>query len=141
METADEFLIAERAFSDEESKLSIGLANIHAEVPGIEANKGKILRAVTIFKERGVNFAIFPELSLSGYFWDQRNDCHPLHAGGTDRHWNGRRGRGQRATARVPLYPPALKPGGNGSPWHGEIAWAQGRPLPSRPNLAASAAG
>jgi len=76
VETVGEFLIAEREFSDDESKLSIGLANIHAEVPGIEANKDKILRAATTFKERGVNFAIFPEFCLSGYFWDQRGDCH-----------------------------------------------------------------
>ncbi len=75
MESVDEFLIAEREFSDDESKLSIGLANIHAEVPGIEANKDKILRAATIFKERGVNIAIFPEFCLSGYFWDERDEC------------------------------------------------------------------
>ena len=48
METVGEFLIAEREFSDDESKLSIGLANIHAEVPGIEANKDKILRAANL---------------------------------------------------------------------------------------------
>ena len=76
METAHEFLIAEREFSDDESKLSVGLANIRAEVPGIEANKDKVLRAATAFKERGVNFAIFPEFCLSGYFWDERDDCH-----------------------------------------------------------------
>ncbi len=75
METAHEFLIAEREFSDDESKLSIGLANVRAEVPGIEANKDKILRAATIFKEREVNLAIFPEFCLSGYFWDERDDC------------------------------------------------------------------
>ncbi len=76
METTAEFLIAEREFSDDEAKLSIGLANIRAEVPGIEANKDKILRAVSAFKERGVNIAIFPEFCLSGYFWDERDDCH-----------------------------------------------------------------
>jgi len=75
VESADEFLIAEREFSDDESRLSIGLANIRAEVPGIEANKDKILRAVSTFKERGVNIAIFPEFCLSGYFWDKRDDC------------------------------------------------------------------
>ena len=75
MERAHEFLIAEREFSDDESKLSIGLANVRAEVPGIEANKDKILRAATIFKERGVNLAIFPEFCLSGYFWEEREDC------------------------------------------------------------------
>ena len=75
METVDEFLIAERTYCDDESKLSVGLANIRAEVPDIDANKDKILRAAKIFKERGVNIALFPEFCLSGYFWDQREDC------------------------------------------------------------------
>ena len=75
METVDEFLIAERSYCDDESKLSVGLANIRAEVPDIDANKDKILRAARIFKERGVNIALFPEFCLSGYFWDERDDC------------------------------------------------------------------
>jgi predicted amidohydrolase len=75
METIDEFLIAERSYCDDESKLSVGLANIHAEVLDVEANKDKILRAACIFKERGVNIAVFPEFCLSGYFWDEREDC------------------------------------------------------------------
>ncbi|CAN5226300.1 amidohydrolase [soil metagenome] len=75
METVDEFVIVERSYCDDESKLSVGLANIHAEVPGIEANKDKILRAASIFKQRGVNIVVFPEFCLSGYFWDQREDC------------------------------------------------------------------
>jgi hypothetical protein len=37
MESIDEFLIVERSYSDDESKLSVGLANIHAEVPDVEA--------------------------------------------------------------------------------------------------------
>jgi len=75
MDTVDEFLIAERSYSDDESKLSVGLANIHAEVPDIEANKDKILRAASLFRERGVNVGVFPEFCLSGYFWDARDDC------------------------------------------------------------------
>ena len=71
----DEFPIAERSYCDDESKLSVGLANIHAEVPDVRTNKDKILRATSIFKERGVNIAVFPELCLSGYFWDEREDC------------------------------------------------------------------
>jgi len=69
------FLIAERSYCDDESKLSVGLANIHAAVPDVEANKDTILRAASIFKERGVNIAVFPEFCLSGYFWDEREDC------------------------------------------------------------------
>jgi len=77
MESGDEFLIVERSYCDDDSKLSVGLANIHAEVPDVEANKDKILRAASIFKERGVNIAVFPEFCLSGYFWKQRGDCLP----------------------------------------------------------------
>jgi hypothetical protein len=39
MESIDEFLIVERSYSDDESKLSVGLANIPAEVLDVEANK------------------------------------------------------------------------------------------------------
>ena len=41
MKTIDEFHIVERTYCDDDSKLSVGLANIHAEVPGIEVNKDK----------------------------------------------------------------------------------------------------
>lgn len=75
MKTVDEFQIVERSYCDDASKLSVGLANIRAEVPDIEANKDKILRAARIFKERGVNIALFPEFCLSGYFWDEHDDC------------------------------------------------------------------
>ena len=53
----------------------MGLANISAVVPDVEANKDKVLRAASLFKERGVNVAIFPELCLSGYFWDDNDAC------------------------------------------------------------------
>ena len=66
----DDFLVAERYCSDDEGKLSVGLANIEAIVPDIEANKDKMLRVLEVFKNRRVNVAIFPEFSLSGYFWE-----------------------------------------------------------------------
>lgn len=75
MEQVDEFLVVERAYSDDARLPTIGLANIHAEVPGIEANKAKIERAARVFKERGANFAVFPEFCLSGYFWDDEEAC------------------------------------------------------------------
>ena len=75
MPTPDGFPIAERTYCDDDSKLSVGLANLHAAVPDVEANQDKILRAVRTFKERGVNIAVFPEFCLSGYFWDEREDC------------------------------------------------------------------
>ena len=75
MERIDEFLVVERTYSSDPEKLSVGLANISAIVPDVEANKDKILRAATIFKERGVNVAVFPEMCLSGYFWDDEEAC------------------------------------------------------------------
>ena len=69
------FRITERYCSDDEGLLSIGIANIHAIVPGIEANKEKIVRAVEIFKDRKVDLAIFPEFCLSGYFWEDEEEC------------------------------------------------------------------
>jgi len=67
--------IVQRTFSDDADKLSVGIAQIHAHVPDIQANKDKILRACQIFKEQGANVAMFPEFALSGYFWDERDDC------------------------------------------------------------------
>src|SRR3954452_15816606 len=75
IEVVDGFPVIERVYSDDSDGLSIGLANISAVVPDVEANKEKILRAVRIFKERHVNFAIFPEFCLSGYFWSDEADC------------------------------------------------------------------
>ena len=69
------FEVVERSYGDGHDGLSIGLANIHAAVPDVEANKDKVLRVVRLFAERGVNYAIFPEFCLSGYFWDERERC------------------------------------------------------------------
>ncbi len=69
------FRITERWFSNNKDFPTIGIANIHAVVPDIEANKDKISKAVEIFKERKVNLAIFPELCLSGYFWEDEPAC------------------------------------------------------------------
>lgn len=83
----DEFLVVERAFSDEPNGLSIGIANIEAVVPDIEANKDKVLRAAQIFRERGVNVAVFPEFCLSGYFWEDQDACRRyMDAATTERH-------------------------------------------------------
>jgi predicted amidohydrolase len=71
----DGFRVVERNYSDHPTEMSIGLANISASVPDIEANKDKILRVSSIFKEHGVNFAVFPEFCLSGYFWEDEPAC------------------------------------------------------------------
>lgn len=69
------FRVIERFCTDDDSKLSVGLANIEAVVPNIEANKEKMLEVLRVFKERGVNAAIFPEFTLSGYFWEDEEEC------------------------------------------------------------------
>jgi predicted amidohydrolase len=69
------FRVVERVFSSDTTRMSIGLANIHASVPDVEANKDKICRVASVFKEHGVNVAVFPEFSLSGYFWDDEPAC------------------------------------------------------------------
>jgi predicted amidohydrolase len=69
------YFVSERFFSDVESNPSIGLANIQASVPDIEANKDNILRAVEIFREKKARVAVFPEFSLSGYFWADETAC------------------------------------------------------------------
>ncbi|MGV2832051.1 carbon-nitrogen hydrolase family protein [Myxosarcina sp. GI1(2024)] len=74
-EMKDKFFIVERVYSHDESQMTIGLANLRAIVPDIEANKDKMARATEIFKNKGVNLAIFPEFSLSGYFWEDTQAC------------------------------------------------------------------
>ncbi|HYH61283.1 MAG TPA: carbon-nitrogen hydrolase family protein, partial [Solirubrobacterales bacterium] len=71
----DEFSVVERTYSDDPDGMSVGIANIEAVVPDIEANKDKVLRAAQVFRERGANVAVFPEFCLSGYFWDEPAAC------------------------------------------------------------------
>lgn len=71
----DGFLVVERTYCPDDAFPSIGLANIHATVPGVEENKEKIARAARVFAEFGVDVAIFPEFALSGYFWDDELAC------------------------------------------------------------------
>lgn len=75
VDNPDQFRITERFFSNDDDLISLGLANIHAEVPYIEENKAKMVRALEIFKQKKVNVAIFPEFTLSGYFWDDPLAC------------------------------------------------------------------
>lgn len=75
MPIIDGFQVVERTYSDKDDFPSVGLANIHAVVPGIEENKAKIERAARVFADLGVDVAIFPEFALSGYFWDDEPAC------------------------------------------------------------------
>ena len=74
-EQTNGFTVIETTYSDDPDNLSIGLANIHAIVPGIESNKERILEAIDTFKEYEVNIIIFPEFCISGYFWDDYAAC------------------------------------------------------------------
>ena len=75
MPAKPDFPVVEREYSDDPAGLSVGIANIGAVVPDIDANKDKILRAATVFRDRGVNLAVFPEFCLSGYFWEDEEEC------------------------------------------------------------------
>ncbi|MGH8866727.1 MAG: carbon-nitrogen hydrolase family protein [Actinomycetes bacterium] len=75
VQVIDGFQVVERAYCDDETLPTVGLANIHAVVPGIEQNKDKIVRAAGIFAEMGVSVAVFPEFALSGYFWEDEPAC------------------------------------------------------------------
>ncbi len=70
-----QFRILERRFGEDESGLTVGLANIHAHVPDIDINRQKIHAALKIFKQKKVNLAVFPEYAVSGYFWDDPAAC------------------------------------------------------------------
>src|SRR3954454_25307857 len=87
IEVVDGFPVIERVYSDDDAGLSLGLANISAVVPDIDANKDKVLRVARIFKERGANVVVFPEFCLSGYFWDDEERCRAYMEGAlTERH-------------------------------------------------------
>ncbi len=71
--------VLDRSFSQDTSSknLTIGFANIHANVPDIEGNKKKITDICKMFKKQKVNIAVFPEFCLAGYFWDDQKTCWP----------------------------------------------------------------
>jgi predicted amidohydrolase len=80
---AHEFKVTEGAYSSTGGGLTVGLANLQnlvsqeeqelKENRSIEANKRKILTAIDTLKQYGVNMILFPEFSLTGYFWDDPN--------------------------------------------------------------------
>jgi predicted amidohydrolase len=72
---ADDFCLKERWYSHNNEKFSIGIANISAHVPDIDANKEKIISIIKLFKEKKVNMILFPEFCLGGYFWEDETAC------------------------------------------------------------------
>lgn len=76
---AGDIRVIERTFSHEKDALTLALANIHNMVSntqadieagvGIKQNKARILKLVELAREKGANMVLFPEFSLTGYFW------------------------------------------------------------------------
>jgi predicted amidohydrolase len=66
--------------------LTVGLASIAAAVPGVAANRTRILAALEAFRERQVNLAVFPEFSLTGVFWEDEVACRPYMEGAAWEH-------------------------------------------------------
>lgn len=88
----EDFNVCERWYSEDSSKMSIGIANLRNQVSmsgtdSIEKNKERILKAVDAMRSFNVNMVIFPEFSLTGYFWDESEECWEyMRAGVTDKH-------------------------------------------------------
>lgn len=85
-------LISEYTYSQNSSRITIGIANIHNHVSmngtgSIEQNKKRILEITEVLKTRGANMVVFPECSLTGYFWEDSPECWKyMRAGALDRH-------------------------------------------------------
>ena len=71
----DPFSVRIAEYGPECGGLTVGLANIHAAVPGVASNRKKILDALRCFRGHGVQLAVFPEFSLTGYFWKDEKSC------------------------------------------------------------------
>lgn len=72
--------VVEKSYSDDSSKISIGIANkinraSSSGTVSIEENKLRILKIIDVFKKYNVNMVLFPEFSLTGYFWDDSPEC------------------------------------------------------------------
>lgn len=69
------FSVRIAAFEPDCGGLTIGLANIQAAVPDVQTNQGRIRDALHCFRDHKVQLAIFPEFSLTGYFWKEDKAC------------------------------------------------------------------
>ncbi len=80
---AADLVLIKRTCSGNTDGLSLALANIKnivsatpdtiAKGISIELNKAKILKVVDMAKQEGANMVLFPEFSLTGYFWADPN--------------------------------------------------------------------
>ncbi|MEA1946410.1 MAG: carbon-nitrogen hydrolase family protein [Thermodesulfobacteriota bacterium] len=72
--------VSESWYSRDLGKISIGISNIQNHVSptgtaSIDKNKHKILNVIDEFKKYKVNMILFPEFSLTGYFWENSPEC------------------------------------------------------------------
>lgn len=66
--------VRERWYSHDEDLPTVGIVNMHSRVPDIEHNKASMVESVKQLKKKDCNIILFPEFSLTGYFWDDE-DC------------------------------------------------------------------
>lgn len=91
---AGDLPVVEAWFSQDDTQLTLGIANIHNYVYPLQAwsiewNKQRILQCIDTLKARGADMILFPEFCLAGYFWDDRGtgECLAyMRQGLTDRH-------------------------------------------------------
>lgn len=69
----EEGFLRERWFTHEED-LTVGIVSMHSKVPDIGRNKQTMVQSVRTLKAKGCQLILFPEFSLTGYFWDDE-DC------------------------------------------------------------------
>ena len=74
-ETISGIPVIERFYSTDPGQFSVGIANVHTPVQSLEDNQSRILDIVDGLKKKNVNMIIFPEFSLSGYFWNDNDKC------------------------------------------------------------------
>lgn len=86
-----EITVVEKYYSDDPRKMSIGIVNRTNLVSpwgtqSIEENKQLMLQIIDQAKEYAVNMVVFPEFSLTGYFWDSPQCWDYMERGLTNNH-------------------------------------------------------
>jgi len=69
------FKVTSADFGSEPHGLAVGIANIKADASDVAANQDRIREALSLFNERGVHIAVFPEFCFTGYFWEDESAC------------------------------------------------------------------
>ncbi len=69
------FNVHELFYSNQDTRLSIGIANLNPVTQDLVANQTKMVSALEIFSDQNVNMAVFPEYCVCGYFWEPEKAC------------------------------------------------------------------